>query len=127
MALGNAREGVQHFEIPRDHGVHPGAQHFHHDFARLRAVERHFRAQLGGVHLRNRRGRERFFVELGEHLFGRAAVGFLDDRARDASIERRDAILQLRQFVGDVDRQQIAPGGQRLAELHENRSQFLER
>ena len=35
-------------------------------------------------------------------------------------------ILQLGQFVGDVRRQQIAACRQRLAELDENRSEFLE-
>ena len=127
VALRNARERVQHLEIARDHGVHAGAQHLHDDFARLRAVERHFGSQLRRVHLRDRRGRERLFVELREHLFGGAAVRSLDDRARDAAVERRHAILELREFVGDVDRQQIAPRGQRLAELHEDRPQLLER
>ena len=41
--------------------------------------------------------------------------------------ERRHAVLQLGELVGDVGRQQVAPGRQRLAELHEDRAEFLER
>ena len=41
--------------------------------------------------------------------------------------ERRHAVLQQRQFVGDVGRQQVAPGRQHLAELDEDRAQVLQR
>ena len=42
-------------------------------------------------------------------------------------VERRYAVLEFRQLVGDVRRQQIAPGRQGLAEFDEDRPQLLER
>ena len=41
--------------------------------------------------------------------------------------ERRHAVLQLGQFVGQVQRQQVAPRRQHLAELDEDRPQPLQR
>jgi len=41
--------------------------------------------------------------------------------------ERRHAVLQFRQFVGDVGRHQIAPRGQHLAELDEDRPEVFQR
>ena len=43
------------------------------------------------------------------------------------AVERRHAILQLGELVGDVRGQQVAARGQRLAELHEDRAELLER
>ena len=57
----------------------------------------------------------------------RAAVGALGDRARLGAGKRRHVVLQLRELVGDVGGQQVAARGQRLAELDEDRPQFLER
>jgi hypothetical protein len=57
-------------------------------------------------------------------LAGRVA---LDDGARLCTGERRHLVLQLGQFVGDVRRHQVAPGGQHLAELDEDRPQVLQR
>ena len=37
----------------------------------------------------------------------------LDRRDRDRAVERRHPVLELRQLVGDVGRQQVAPGRQR--------------
>ena len=127
VRFGDARQLAQHLEIARDDGVHAGPQDLDHDFAGLRAIERDFRAQLGGVHLRDGRGGQRCFLENREHLFGGAAIRAFDDGARHLAVERRHAILQLGEFVGDVDGQQVAPRGQRLAKLHEDRSQLLER
>ncbi len=121
VRFGDARQLAQHLEIARDDGVHAGPQDLDHDFAGLRAIERDFRAQLRGVHLRDGSGGQRRFFENGEHLFGGAAIGAFDDGARHLAVERRHAILQLGEFVGDVDGQQVAPRRQRLAELHEDR------
>ena len=46
-----------------------------------------------------------------DHLFGR---------------ERRHAVLQLGELVGDVERQQVAPRREHLAELDEDRPQLLQ-
>ena len=57
----------------------------------------------------------------------RPAEAARDGGARLAAGERRHPVLQLGQFVGDIGRQQVAARGQRLAELHEDRPQFLQR
>jgi hypothetical protein len=46
---------------------------------------------------------------------------------RHARRKRRHAVLQQGQFVGDVGRQQVAPGRQHLAELDEDRPEVLQR
>ena len=43
------------------------------------------------------------------------------------AVEGRDAVLELRELVGDVGRQQVAPRRDHLAELHEDRPEVLER
>ena len=77
--------------------------------------------------LRNGCGGQRRRFEGAEDLAERLAEGFLDHGDGDCAGEGRHPILQFRQFIGDVDRQQIAPRRQRLAEFHENRAQLLER
>ena len=83
--------------------------------------------QGGGVHLRDGGRGGRLDVETRKHAVERRPQGVLDGGDRHVAAERRDAILQLRQIVGDVRRNQIATRGQRLAELDEYRTQFLER
>ena len=56
-----------------------------------------------------------------------AAEGALDCRHGDRAVEGWHAILKLGELVGDIHRQQITAGGQRLAEFHEDRPEFLER
>ena len=41
--------------------------------------------------------------------------------------KRRHAVLQLRELVGDVHREEVAPGGEHLAELDEDRAELFER
>jgi hypothetical protein len=53
-------------------------------------------------------------------------VGALDNCLGLFRRERRDGILKLREFVGNVGRQQVAPCRDRLPELDENRSKLLE-
>ena len=114
-----AREHVHHLEIALDIRAHAGPQHLDDD---LPAVLEHRR-----VHLRDRCGRQRRLVEALEGLGDRPTVGTLDDRPRLGAREGRHAVLQLRELVGDVGRQQVAPRGERLAELDEDRPQRLER
>ena len=56
-----------------------------------------------------------------------AAERLLDQRARGVAVERRDAVLQQRQFVGDVRRHQVAARRQDLPELDEDRPELLQR
>jgi hypothetical protein len=77
--------------------------------------------------LRDRCRCQGLLVELREHLRDGLAVRLLDDLPCDGAVERRHAILQLHQLVGDIVRQQIAPGRHCLPELHEDRTQLLER
>ena len=65
--------------------------------------------------------------KLANATVDRAAERLLDQRARGVAVERRDAILQQRQFLGDVRRHQVAAGRQDLPELDEDRPEFLQR
>ncbi len=77
--------------------------------------------------LRDRRARHRRQVERPEHV-GERPAEHADDRRFDLlRRERRHAILQQRELVGDVGRQQVAPRRQHLAELDEDRAEVLER
>src|SRR5690606_15604239 len=82
------------------------------------------RPKLRAVHLRDRRGRERRRLERRERLGDRPAERALDDRNRLLGREWRDLILQLRELVADILRQQVAADRQRLAELHEDRAEL---
>ena len=102
-----------------------GAQHLDHDFARRRvAVGR----QRRRMHLRDRGRGQRRGVEARERVGDRPAQRLLDRCARAAvAVERRDAVLQQRQFVGDVGRHQVAARRQDLPELDEDRPELLQR
>ncbi len=117
--LRQIRNLVQDFQVALDPLAHAGTQHFDDDFLTVR--------QPGDMHLCDRSGRQRRRVELRKHFGDRLPVRALDDGASDLSGERRNTVLKPRQFVGDIDRQQVPPGGDGLAEFHENRPQFLER
>ena len=79
------------------------------------------------MHLRNGGRGERRLLEAREHQRQRAAVGALDLLPRERAGKGRHAVLQLRELVGDVGRQQVAARGDRLAELHEDRAELFER
>ncbi len=79
------------------------------------------------MNLRDGRRGQRLETEILKDCFPRLSVSALDDRPRLLAGERRHLILQFGQFQGDVVGQQIAPGGQHLAELDENRPQILQR
>ncbi len=83
--------------------------------------------QCRHVHLSDRRRRQGNRFETAEDVRDRPSKGPLDGGDGGFTAERRHAILQLRQFIGDVGGQQVAPRRQHLAELDEDRTQFLQR
>ena len=64
--------------------------------------------------------------KLAKIVVDRLAEGLLDQRARLRGRERRHAVLQLGELVGEVRRQQVAPRRQHLAELDEDRPEPLQ-
>ncbi len=118
-ALGGAGQNEQPRQVLTDDRLEAGAYHFDHDFFTG--------LQAGGMHLSDRSGRQRLLVEAAEHVTDARAELFFDQLDRQLLIERRHAVLQQHQFVGDVLGQQIAPCRQQLPELDENRPQVLER
>ncbi len=110
-------------EIAVDHRQHAGAQHLHGHLAAIVGTA----AQRGEVHLRDRGARHRMMVEAMEQRRQRLAQRPLDDGGRDLGVERRHAVLQLGQFVRHIGRQQVAARGQDLPELHEDRTELLQR
>ena len=79
------------------------------------------------MHLRDGGAGHRQRLELLEHLRYRAAEGTLQLGVREFSRKRRHLILQPRQFVRNIGGQQVAPGGEHLAELDEQRPQGFQR
>ena len=79
------------------------------------------------MHLRDRSARHRLRLEVFEHPADRSAEGALHLGHRKSGRKWRHLVLQLRQLVGDVGRQQIAAGREHLAELDEDRPERLER
>ena len=119
QALDPARQRVQQRHVVVDDVQHARAQHLH---GHLAAV-----VQRGEVDLRDRGTGHRLGLELAEHGIDRLAQALLDQAAGLGGGDWRHLVLQPRQFVGDVRRHQIAPGGQHLAKLDENRAQGLQR
>ncbi len=86
-----------------DDGQDAGAQDLDRDLA---AIREHREMHLG------HRGRgHRGALEVGEDLVHRLAVGLLQLGDGQFRGKGRHAILQARQFVGDVQRQQVAARG----------------
>src|SRR5262245_52685565 len=77
--------------------------------------------------LRDRGGSQRLRVEASEDRRDRLAERSLDASLGELAVEGRDAVLELRELVGDVRRQEIAPRRDDLAKLHEDRAEVLER
>ena len=94
------------------------AQHLDHHLAPV--------AQARAMHLGDRGRSQRRGVEAGEGLGHRPAQRLLDDLPGRIAIEGCDLVLQQGQFFGDVRRHQVAPGGQDLPELDEDRAQLLQ-
>ena len=73
------------------------------------------------------RGRsQRLAVEASEHFTDLGAKLGLDQRPRVFRVEGRHLILQLGQFIGDIPWQQVAPGGEQLAEFYEDRPELFQ-
>ena len=80
------------------------------------------------VHLRDRRARYRASRSKRRNTSStRPAVDALQRRERLLGRERRTRVLQLRELVGDVGRQQIAARGEHLSELDEDRPERFQR
>src|SRR6478609_9063222 len=77
--------------------------------------------------LRDRRARHRRQVERPEHVAQRSPEDARDRRFGLVRGKRRHAILQERELVRDVGRQQVAPRRQHLPELDEDRPEVFER
>ena len=83
-------------------------------------------SQPGAMRLTDRRRRQRFPLELGEDaLDGVAQLGF-QDLADGFGVGGRDAVLQLRQLVGDLGRHEVDACGGDLTELDVDAARFLE-
>ena len=123
-AVDERGDRLQQRDVAADLLLDVGAQHLDHDFARRRIAHR---GQRGRMHLRDRRGGQRRGVEARERDVDRTPERLLDQRARGVAVERRDAILQQREFLGDVGRHEVAARGQDLAELDEDRPELLQR
>ncbi len=96
-----------------------GPQHLDRDLGAVR--------QLGEMHLRDRRGGDGVAIERLEHLVDGLPVEPVERRDDLVGRKRRHAVLQLRELVGDVERDQVAPRREHLPELDEDRAQILER
>src|SRR5690349_22655596 len=79
------------------------------------------------MHLRNRSARDRLVVERAEYPSDPPAVGALERRDDMFARERRHAVLQLGELVGDVLRDEIPPRGKNRTELDEDRPQRFQR
>ncbi|TMH67779.1 MAG: ubiquinone biosynthesis regulatory protein kinase UbiB [Betaproteobacteria bacterium] len=77
--------------------------------------------QPAEVHLGNRGARHRHALERGEDVAHAAAEAALDLGKGELRVERRYLVLELGQLVGDVERQEVAPRREHLAELDEDR------
>jgi hypothetical protein len=119
VLVGKLGQVLQYFQVEIDDLAHPRTQYLDDDLAAAQ--------QRGDVHLGNGSGGERHRIETREHARKRRAEGIFNGRNGNRAVERRDAILKLRQLIGDVGGQQVAAGRQGLPELDEDRPQLLER
>jgi hypothetical protein len=112
-------KGVQDFQVQIDDCVHAWPQdlddHILSGFQRCR------------MHLRDRGGGEWFGVEAGEYISEPGGQRVFDGCDGDIAAERRHPILEFGQFVGDVERYQVAACREGLAEFDEYRPEFLQR
>ncbi len=94
---------LQQRDVMLDHRLDAGAQDLDRDLASVR--------QHREMHLGYRGRGHRLALEGGEHLIHRLAIGLFQFGDGQLRGKRRHAILQPGQFVGDVQRQQVAPRG----------------
>src|SRR5687768_636868 len=79
------------------------------------------------MHLGNRRARQGGLIKSGKERLQRLAKRALYLSHCQFRSKRRHLVLELCQLVSDVERQQVAPRRQHLAELDEDRAERLER
>ena len=118
--LDPARQRAHQREVVVDRREHAGPQHLDRDLAAVAAASRSAPA-------RSRRwppARRRSCAKTAS--IGRPKARSTSARAT-VGRERRHAVLQLGELVGEVGRQQVAPRRQHLAELDEDRPEALER
>jgi len=80
--------------------------------------------QSGGVHLGHRGSGQRLGVDVVEHLVYRAQL-VTEYRLHIGPRDRRRLVLQVRQLADELNRHQVASGGQLLAELHERHAALV--
>ena len=115
-ALADPEEQV---EVAVERRLDAGPQHLDGDLPALRVH--------GEVHLRDRGGGNRLFVEAAEQLFQRPVELVLDGRSDLVEREGRQAVHELRQVGCDLLAEQVGPARQRLTQLDERRAGVLER
>ena len=113
-------------------GEEPEQAQVAHDLvARGRPLHLHDDALAGleprGVHLRDRAGGERLRVDLREHVLPRNAELLFHDGHDLGLRERLDAILERRELLHDLRRQEVGARREHLAELREGGAELLER
>ena len=93
--------------------------------ARAQHLDRNLGAvgQARQMNLCDRGGGYRRAFKVTENLIDRFAIKTFQHVQCLCGGEGRDAVLQQRELVGEVGRQQVAPGRQHLAELDEDRSE----
>ncbi len=95
---------------------HVGPQHLDRHFASALATV----AQDSKVDLGDGGAGHGHLVKLRKNRVQRFAKSAFDGGHGHGAGERRHAVLQVRQLVGNVGRQQVAPGGEHLAEFDED-------
>ena len=113
------RDHVHHVEVAANLFTDPRTQQLDDNLGAI--------LQRGRMHLRDRCRRERFMVESGKDLVDRFAVNFVEPLDRDFGREWRYAVLKLGKLIGNVDRKQVTPGRDCLAEFYEYRTELDER
>ena len=112
-------QDVQYIQVLPDLGLDAGPQNLDDDFLTG------FQGRL--VDLCDRGRRQWFVVKAVKNVIQAPAIGLLRHGLGFAGGKGWHAILQHRELIGDVQRQQVAPGRQGLAEFDENRPEFLQR
>ena len=111
-----ARHGAHELQVFLDGRAHAGAQDLDGHIPQLaRAV-----ADGGEMYLRNRSAGDRLPIKMHKHFIHLAAERTFDGGYGDGRVKGRYAVLQQHQLIGDVLRHQVSPGGQHLAQLHED-------
>ena len=117
VAAGEVGDLAQDLQVDLDALAHAGPLDFDRDFG---AVAQHRAMDLG-----HRRRRQRLLVEALKQLVdGRVQLG-LDDLDDAFGRHRLDRVLESREGVDVVGRQQVGPRAEQLAELDEARARAL--